>query len=212
MGCVLLRQEVVMFQFHWIRSITWPLRNYLVKNLRMPAQLCLPDTSIWLLVVYHRLVLWLCLWLLCLWETDVPFVILGALLLGDFVLLVSYGLMLLFACVIVAILLLAHLALGFGWTLLLNLAGVLSRRSAMVIITSVQLVLVRDHDVISLRWLGVLFQWIIQMRRILLAWLNIWRDLKRVFALVTPGWDLKADNILLRVNVGINALLYHFVH
>jgi hypothetical protein len=148
----------------------------------------------------------------------VPLVILGALLLGDFVLLASYGLMLLLACVIVAMLLLAHLALGFGWTLLLKLVGVLSRRSAMmwwwltVIITSVQLVLVRDHDVISLRWLGVLFQWIIQMRRILLAWLNIWRDLKRVFALVTPWRDLKADNILLRVNVGVNALLYHFVH
>ena len=40
--------------------------------------------------------------------------ILGALLLGDFVLLASYGLMLSLAGVIVAILLLAHLALGFG--------------------------------------------------------------------------------------------------
>lgn len=84
--------------------------------------------------------------------------ILGALLLGDFVLLASYGLMLSLAGVIVAILLLAHLALGFGWTFLLHLVGVLPRRRAMVIITSVQLVLVRDHDVISLRWLGVLFQ------------------------------------------------------
>ena len=43
-----------------------------------------------------------------------PLVILGALLLGDFVLLASYGLMLLLVCVVVAMLLLAHLALGFG--------------------------------------------------------------------------------------------------
>ena len=43
-----------------------------------------------------------------------PLVILGALLLGDLVLLADNGLMLLLACVVVAILLLAHLASGFG--------------------------------------------------------------------------------------------------